>query len=96
MPEYTALTLAVMLVAAAAAVATGLHRRTAAWLTLAVFLIATAVFDGYLIANGVILYATWSRTGISVGPAPIEDLGFGAALCLIAMATWTAASRRTP
>lgn len=93
MPEYTALASAYLLVAAAAAVRLGLHRNRAAWLTLGIFLVATVVFDGLIVSAGIVTYGPWARSGADVGAAPIEDLAFGAALCLTALTTWTATGR---
>jgi lycopene cyclase domain-containing protein len=93
MAEYTALSVAVLGLAAAAAVIVGLHRDRAAWLTVAVFTACTVVFDLLLTGLPIVTYDPAARSGIGIGPMPIEDLAYGVALCLTALVTWTVAGR---
>ena len=97
MPEYT---IAAVLWLGGASLAAGLvggrrwgllgQRR--AWITLAVFAGFTVVFDVILTGLPIVTYADELRSGISIGPMPIEDLLYGLALALTAMAAFTAAA----
>jgi lycopene cyclase domain-containing protein len=93
MPEYTGLALVALALAAGAALAVGLHRDRAAWLTVAVFAACTLVFDLVLTALPIVTYDPHAISGIGIGPMPIEDLAYGVALCLTALVGWTLAGR---
>jgi lycopene cyclase domain-containing protein len=67
-------------------------RRT--WLTLAVFLVFTVVFDALLTGLPIVTYGEPAIAGIRLGTTPVEDYLYGAALCLTAVAAYDAARGR--
>lgn len=99
MPEYT---LAAIVWLGGAALAAALvggrrwgllgERRT--WLTLAVFGAFTIVFDVILTGLPIVTYGDEFRSGLAIGPMPLEDLLYGLALALTALAAFTAALGR--
>lgn len=91
MPEYTVLAGAYLVVAGAAAIRAGLHRKRAAWLALGVFGAATIVFDLVLTSLPIVTYGPEATSRIALGPMPVEDLAYGLALCLTAIVSWTKA-----
>lgn len=88
MPEYTALTLAVLAAALAVAAGRGVLRERAAWYGLLAFGAATIVADLALTGLPIVTYGAGTSSGIAIGPMPIEDLGYGLALYLVAIAAW--------
>jgi lycopene cyclase domain-containing protein len=94
MPEYTLAAVAALGVASLAALAVGLHRRRSTWLTVLVFGACTVVFDLLLTGLPIVTYDDAYRSGVGIGPMPIEDLLYGLALCLTALSAWTWADRR--
>lgn len=93
-PEYTLAAIAAVGIASLAMVAVGLHRRRSTWLTVAVFSACTVVFDLLLTGLPIVTYDDTYRSGIGLGPMPIEDLLYGLALCLTALSAWAWAARR--
>jgi lycopene cyclase domain-containing protein len=93
-PAYTAAALLWLAGAAVVAWRAGTLRRRAAWLTLAVFLAFTVVFDALLTGIPIVRYGAGTDLGIRLGPIPVEDLVYGAALCLVAIAVFDAARGR--
>ena len=93
-PGYTAAALLWLAGAAAAAWWAGTLGRRAAWLALAVFLGFTVVFDALLTGLPIVTYGAASDLGIRLGPIPVEDLVYGAALCLTAIAVFDAGRGR--
>ena len=87
-PEYTAASLIWLAGAAGAAWWAGTLRRRAAWLALAVFLGFTVVFDALLTGLPIVTYGAGTALGIRLGPIPVEDLVYGAALCVTAIAVF--------
>ena len=56
--------------------------------TLAVLALLTAVFDSAIVGAGIVAY-DWSRTsGLLLGLAPVEDLGYSVAVCALAPVAW--------
>jgi lycopene cyclase domain-containing protein len=51
------------------------------WTALLVFT-ATAIFDNYIIASGVVAYQESATSGVKIGLAPIEDFGYAIAAIL--------------
>lgn len=88
MPEYTLLTALFLAGAFALARARGVLRERAAWLGLAVFGAITIVADLGLTGLPIVTYGAGTNLGIAIGPMPIEDLGYGLALYLVAIAAW--------
>jgi lycopene cyclase domain-containing protein len=93
-PEYTAASLLWLAGAAAGAWWTGTLGRRAAWLALAVFLAFTVVFDALLTGLPIVTYGARTDLGIHLGPIPVEDLVYGAAVCLTAIAVFDAGRGR--
>jgi lycopene cyclase domain-containing protein len=87
-PEYTAASILWLAGAAAIAWWAGTFGRRAAWLALAVFLAFTVVFDALLTGLPIVTYGTGTDLGTRLGPIPVEDLVYGAALCLTAIAVF--------
>ena len=84
-PEYA--TAAIVWLAGAALLAwwAGTLGRPAAWLAIAAFLTFTVVFDALLTGLPIVTYGASTALGVRLGPIPVEDLVYGAALCLTAM-----------
>jgi len=95
MPEYTAAAVAVFAGAALAAWWRGALDGRAGWLGLLVFGAATVVFDVVLTGLPIVTYGPGTTCGIAIGPMPIEDLLYGLALYLVAIAAWSP-GRRVP
>ena len=87
-PEYTAASILWLAGAAVVAGWAGTLGRRAAWLALAVFLAFTVVFDALLTGLPIVTYGIGTDSGIRLGPIPVEDLVYGAALCLTAIAVF--------
>lgn len=88
MPEYTVASVAVLTGAAVAAWWRGALAGRAGWLGLLVFGTATLVFDLVLTGLPIVTYGPGTTSGIAIGPMPIEDLLYGLALYLVAIAAW--------
>ncbi len=93
MAEYTIASLVVLLVAGAIAWRSGLLARRSTWLGLAVFGGVTVLADVVLTGLPIVTYAAGRRSGLSIGPMPIEDLLYGLALFLVAAIAWDGAGR---
>lgn len=97
MPEYTILTV-IALVAVPALellwLRTGLFRRPAYWISMAIVLGFQVLVDGWLtkLSAPIVLYDDAMTLGIRFPfDIPIEDFGFGAAMVTLAMLLWTRA-----
>jgi lycopene cyclase domain-containing protein len=88
MPEYTVATLVVLAAALIAAWARGVLHERAAWAGLLAFGAATVVADLVLTGLPIVTYGSEMNSGIAIGPMPLEDLGYGLALYLVAIAAW--------
>lgn len=88
MPEYTLA--AVLALAAGFLVAAwrGLLRYRSAWLGFVAFGTATVVADLVLTGLPIVTYGAETRSGVAIGPMPVEDLAYGLALYLVAIAAW--------
>ncbi|MGH7882934.1 MAG: lycopene cyclase domain-containing protein [Candidatus Dormibacteraceae bacterium] len=64
------------------------------WLGLLIFLGLTVIFDSLAIKAQLYAYSPRFRSGLQLLEAPIEDLIYGAALYLVAIATYTWIRRR--
>jgi len=93
MPEYTVASVAVLAGAAVAAWWRGALAGRAGWLGLVVFGAATLAFDLVLTGLPIVTYGAGTTSGIAIGPMPIEDLLYGLALYLVAIAAWAAPGR---
>ena len=58
------------------------------WLTLAILLVLTAVFDSLIIWAGIVGYDTQKILGLYVGKAPIEDFFYAVLAVIIVPALW--------
>ena len=88
MPEYSLAAVAALALAAGAAWARGVLSERAVWLGAAVFAGATVVADLILTGLPIVTYGDAFRSGIGIGPMPVEDLLYGLALYLVAVAAW--------
>lgn len=95
MAEYTAATIVVLLGALLAAAARGVLLDRAVVAGAIVFGVATIVADLVLTGLPIVTYGDDLRSGWSIGPMPLEDLGYGLALYLIAAAVWGRPRRAT-
>jgi lycopene cyclase domain-containing protein len=87
-PEYTLLALVFLVGALAWAWRAGMLRERAAWYGLALFGLITIVADLALTGLPIVTYGREFNLGIYLGPMPIEDLLYGLALYLVAIAAW--------
>jgi lycopene cyclase domain-containing protein len=97
-PEYTIAAIIWLGGATVAAAMTGGRRwglldQRRTWITMLVFGAFTVVFDIILTGLPIVTYGDDLRSGIAIGPMPIEDLLYGLALALTAMTAFTAAAR---
>ncbi len=88
MPEYTLLALAFLVGAFALAALAGMLREGAAWAGLLVFGLITVAADLVLTGLPIVTYGAGYDTGLRIGPMPVEDLIYGLALYLVAIAAW--------
>jgi len=95
MPEYAIGSLLLLLACGLGAWRTGVLAHPEAWLTLVAFGLLTVVFDIVLTGIPIVTYGDGLRSGIAVGPMPVEDLAYGLALCLLALAVWHRTGART-
>jgi lycopene cyclase domain-containing protein len=86
--EYTIAALAVLVLALALVTALGLSRDRALWAGLLVFAVMTVAADMALTGIGVYGYDRRFNAGIYLGRMPLEDLAYGLALYLVAVAAW--------
>jgi len=92
-PEYALLSLIALAAGFVVAGLAGVLRERAAWVGLLAFGLVTVVADLALTGLPIVTYGDAYRTGISIGPMPLEDLLYGLALYLVAIAAW---GRRPP
>ena len=88
MPEYTLLSLVLLAGGLAWAWLAGVLRERGAWYGLVVFGLITIVADLGLTGLPIVTYGRDFNIGIYLGPMPIEDLLYGLALYLVAIAAW--------
>lgn len=88
MPEYTLLATAFLVGGFLLAALAGVLRERAAWAGLVAFGLATVVADIVLTGLPIVTYGREFNAGIYLGPMPIEDLLYGLALYLVAIAAW--------
>ena len=88
MPEYSFASVAVLAAAVIAAAARGVLAERAVWLGAGVFAAATVIADLVLTALPIVTYGDSFRSGVGLGPMPVEDLLYGLALYLVAVAAW--------
>jgi lycopene cyclase domain-containing protein len=88
MPEYTLASALVLAAAFGAAAVAGVLRERAAWLGLLAFGVITVVADLALTGLPIVTYGPGHNAGIRIGPMPVEDLLYGLALYLVAIAAW--------
>jgi lycopene cyclase domain-containing protein len=70
-----------------------LLRRPRFLLLLCLLSLGTLVFDGYLVARPVLHYGWRHLSGIQLGWAPLEDLGYGIACFIVAVSAWEVLER---
>jgi len=58
------------------------------WLTLAILLALTAVFDSFIIGAGIVGYDMQKILGLYVGLAPVEDFFYAILAVVIVPALW--------
>lgn len=90
-----ALVLAVVSACARAADRPGPHLAAIGW-SFAVLAVLTAVFDNLMIAADLFGYDEEHLVGLRVGRAPVEDLGYPAAVVLLMPALWHLLGARRP
>jgi lycopene cyclase domain-containing protein len=96
-PEYTLASIAILVAALAVAAWRGVLGERAAWLGLTAFGAATVVADLVLTGLPIVTYGAGTNSGLAIGPMPLEDLAYGLALYLVAIAAWgRGAGRRAP
>jgi len=88
MPEYTLLSVLALAGGFAVAALAGVLRERAAWLGLLTFGLVTVVADLALTGLPIVTYGPRHNSGIAIGPMPVEDLLYGLALYLVAIAAW--------
>lgn len=88
MPEYTLASLLALGGSLAMAAWAGVLRGRAAWFGLLTFGLVTLVADLLLTGLPIVTYDRAANSGIAIGPMPIEDLFYGLALYLVAIAAW--------
>jgi lycopene cyclase domain-containing protein len=94
MPEYTIASVVALAIAFLVAGLTGVLRERAAWAGLLVFGLVTIVADVVLTGLPIVTYGREFNAGIYLGPMPVEDLLYGLALYLVAIAAWGRAPAR--
>jgi len=83
--EYTLAASAAALAAISVAGLQGLLARRAYWYGFVAFAALTIISDSVLVSNGVFTFGGRFISGIRIGPMPIEDLLYGAALYSLAV-----------
>jgi lycopene cyclase domain-containing protein len=100
MPEYTVVAATSVLVVVAlelVALRTGLFRRPAYWLTLAIVWAFQIPVDGWLtkLSAPIVLYAPDQASGIRMPwDIPVEDFAFGFSLMTLTLLLWEHLARR--
>lgn len=89
MREYTIATLASLALALGVTIWSDLWRERALWLGFLAFAVTTIVADVLLTGVGVYGYDRRYNAGIYLGRMPLEDLGYGLALYLVAAVVWS-------
>jgi lycopene cyclase domain-containing protein len=92
--EYTLAAAMLLLVALVLTFARGAAGDGALWLGLLAFAVLTVFADSLLVRVGVFGYQARYRSGIDVLAIPVEDLLYGCALYLLAVAAWSWQGRR--
>jgi lycopene cyclase domain-containing protein len=87
-PEYTLLSMAFLVGGLVLAGLSGVLREPAAWAGLVAFGLITIVADTILTGLPIVTYGSEFNAGIYLGPMPVEDLLYGLALYLVAIAAW--------
>jgi lycopene cyclase domain-containing protein len=80
--------------AAAVAARARVLRKRSTWAGAAAFAALTVAADNLVIRAGVYGYRDRFRWGPRVGRMPIEDLGYGIALYLVAVSVWSRSDGR--
>jgi lycopene cyclase domain-containing protein len=88
MPEYTLAAVVVLGAGLVAAWAAGVLRLRATWAGLVAFGAATVAADLVLTGLPIVTYGPGFTSGVALGPMPVEDLLYGLALYLVAVAAW--------
>jgi lycopene cyclase domain-containing protein len=88
MPEYTLLAIGFLAAAFLLAAVAGVLRERAAWAGLIAFGLITVVADLVLTGLPIVTYRHEFNAGLRLGPMPVEDLLYGLALYLVAIAAW--------
>jgi lycopene cyclase domain-containing protein len=88
MPEYTLAAFLFLGGALVLAWRSNVLAELAAWKTLALFGALTVAADLVLTGLPIVTYGRRARSGLAIGPMPIEDLAYGLALCLVAVSAW--------
>jgi len=65
-----------------------IYRMRTWWLTLAILLVLTAIFDSIIVGLGIVTYDSELISGIRVGYAPIEDFAYTLAVCMLVPSLW--------
>jgi lycopene cyclase domain-containing protein len=87
-PEYTIASVVALTIGFVAAGLAGVLRERAAWAGLLVFGLVTVAADVILTGLPIVTYGREFNAGIYLGPMPVEDLLYGLALYLVAIAAW--------
>ncbi len=88
MPEYTLAALVALVAGLVLAGLAGVLGERAAWAGLIAFGAATIAADLVLTGLPIVTYGPGHTIGLFLGPMPIEDLLYGLALYLVAIAAW--------
>ena len=94
MPEYTIASILYLAIATAVMEWRGLFRDRRIWIALAAFGLMTVAFDLILTGLPIVTYGEGLRSGVALGPMPIEDLLYGIALAMTALIAADLASGR--
>ncbi|WP_152352446.1 lycopene cyclase domain-containing protein [Brachybacterium subflavum] len=101
MPEYTILTVFALVAVPALELLwlrTGLFRRPAYWISMAIVLGFQILVDGWLtkLSAPIVLYDDAMTLGIRFPfDIPVEDFGFGAAMVTVTMLLWVRAGSKS-
>jgi lycopene cyclase domain-containing protein len=87
-PEYTLATITLLAGALGIAAWRGIVANAAVVAGLVVFAITTVLADLVLTWLPIVTYGSAQRSGLSIGPMPLEDLGYAIALYLVAVTAW--------
>jgi len=89
MKEYSIASLVVFLLGLGGVGMRGIWRDRSLWIGLLLFAAMTLVFDVALTGIGIYGYDRRFNSGLYFGHMPLEDLGYGLALYLVAAACWS-------